>query len=91
MEEDTNLGKAPPIVALFMVLAGAIIAILGRLGAAAIIGGAIALLGCIPASYGLWAGIQQKTQTTLALSILMILVCLGAGFLLLAISIFGWL
>lgn len=88
---DTQLGKAPPVVSIFMVLAGVLIAILGKLGAAAIIGGVIALLGMLPASMGLWTGIQQKTQTTLAFSILMLFVCLGAGILLMAISIFGWI
>lgn len=88
---DTSLGKAPPLVALFMVLAGVIIAILGRLGAAAIIGGLIAGLGVVPSIYGLWTGIQQKTQTTMALAILTLFLSLGVGIILLLISVFGWL
>ena len=88
---DTPTGKIPPLISLFMVILGALISILGGFGVAAIIGGLIAAAGSMPASYGIWTGMQQKTQVTLGLSLLMLLVSLGVGVLLLLLSILGWL
>ena len=88
---DTATGKLPPLISFLMVIVGALISILGGFGVAAIIGGLIALAGAMPASYGIWTGMQQKTQATLGLSLLMLLVSMGAGLLLLLLSILGWL
>ena len=87
---DTPTGKMPPLVALLMVIFGALISIIGGFGVAAIIGGLIAAAGAMPASYGIWTGMQQKTQVTLGLSLLMLLISLVIGVLLMLLSILGW-
>lgn len=88
---DTATGKIPPLVSLLMVIVGALISVLGGFGVSAIIGGAIAAAGCMPASYGIWTGMQQKTQATLAFSLLMLILSLVIGVLLIVLSVLGWM
>jgi hypothetical protein len=68
--------KTPALIAFAMVVIGIAIAVLlhGSIG-----GGVIAAAGAIPACYGMWKGIQQETQGTLAISVTAVLVSLAAG------------
>jgi hypothetical protein len=52
-----------------------------------ILGGIIAAGGAIPACFGMWKGIQQETQGTLALSVVAVLVALGVGAILIVLGI----
>ena len=56
-----------------------------------IAGGVIAAAGAIPACYGMWKGIQQETQGTLAISVVAVLASLGIGALLIVLRVVSWL
>jgi hypothetical protein len=72
--------KLPAMVAIGFVVVGLIIALaIGGVTGGSMIGGVIAALGAIPACVGMWKGIQQQTQTTLAISIGALLLALGVG------------
>ena len=81
--------KTPALAAIGLAIVGIVIAALtnGGVTHGSILGGVIAALGAIPACYGMWKGIQQQTQTTLALSIGALLCALGVGGLLIVIRI----
>ena len=51
----------------------------------------IAAAGAIPACYGMWKGIQQETQGTLAVSVTAVLVSLGVGAVLIVLRVVSWL
>ena len=55
-----------------------------------IAGGVVAALGAIPACFGMWKGIQQETQGTLALSVTAVLASLGVGAVLIILRIVHW-
>jgi hypothetical protein len=84
--------KMPAIVAFVMIIAGCVIAAVGGGGflAGSILGGVIAGAGAIPACYGMWKGIQQETQGTLAISVLAVLASLGGAIVLIALRLFHW-
>ena len=63
--------KTPVVVAFIMVAAGIV----------------IAAAGAIPACFGMWKGIQQETQGTLALSVTAVLASLGVGAILIVLRI----
>ncbi|HEX4419574.1 MAG TPA: hypothetical protein VH165_16790 [Kofleriaceae bacterium] len=84
--------KTPALVAFVMVVAGiAIAAASSGVLHGSIAGGVIAALGAIPACYGMWKGIQQETQGTLALSVTAVLVALAAGGVLIVLRVVSWL
>lgn len=83
--------KTPAFAAFGMVVLGLVIAAIQGLSHGSIAGGIIAGLGAIPACYGMWKGIQQETQSTLALSVAAVLVCLAVGGLLIVLRVISWL
>jgi hypothetical protein len=79
--------KLPALIAFAFVIAGLILGLAMGLTHGSIAGGIIAAAGAIPACIGMWKGIQQQTQTTLALSIAALLCALGVGGVLIVIRI----
>jgi hypothetical protein len=77
--------KTPVVVAFVMVVAGIAISATQGLFHGSLLGGVIAAAGAIPACFGMWKGIQQETQGTLALSVAAVLVSLGVGALLIVL------
>jgi hypothetical protein len=83
--------KTPALVAFGLVAIGLVIAALQGLTHGSITGGIIAACGAIPACYGMWKGIQQETQGTLAASVIAVLVSLGVGGILIVLRIIHWI
>lgn len=83
--------KTPAFVAFALVAVGLAIAAVQGFTAGSIAGGIIAALGAIPACYGMWKGIQQETQGTLAMSVTAVLVALAAGGVLIALRVIHWI
>jgi hypothetical protein len=83
MADPVADSKTPAMIALGFVGVGLLIAILGGISHGSIPGGIIAGLGAVPACFGMWKGIQQETQGTLAMSVIAALVALGVGGILL--------
>ncbi|HEV7557693.1 MAG TPA: hypothetical protein VGO00_19645 [Kofleriaceae bacterium] len=82
--------KSPALVAFALVALGVVIAAVQGLVHGSIAGGVIAALGAIPACFGMWKGIQQETQGTLAISVLAVLASLGVGGVLIVLRIVHW-
>lgn len=82
--------KTPAFAAFGLVVFGLIIAAVQGLTHGSIAGGVIAGLGAIPGLYGMWKGIQQETQGTLALSVVAVLVSLGVSTLLILMRVVDW-
>jgi hypothetical protein len=82
--------KTPAFVAFALVVFGLIIAAVQGLTHGSIAGGVIAALGAVPALFGMWKGIQQETQGTLAISVVAVLVSLGVGGLLILLRVVDW-
>jgi hypothetical protein len=83
--------KTPALVAFVMVVTGIAIAAMRDIVHGSIVGGVIAALGAIPACYGMWKGIQQETQGTLAVSVSAVLVSLAVGAVLIVLRVVSWL
>jgi len=83
--------KTPALAAFGLVVFGLIIAAVQGFTNGSIAGGVIAALGAIPACYGMWKGIQQETQGTLAISVVAVLVSLAAGGLLIVLRVVHWI
>jgi hypothetical protein len=83
--------KTPALAALGMVVLGLVIAAIGGFSNGSIAGGVVAALGAVPACYGMWKGIQQETQGTLAVSVGTVLLSLGVGGLLIVLRVIYWL
>jgi hypothetical protein len=83
--------KTPAFVAYALVIVGLAIAAVQGFTAGSIAGGIIAACGAIPACYGMWKGIQQETQGTLAMSVIAVLVSLAAGGVLIALRVIHWI
>jgi hypothetical protein len=77
--------KTPVVVAFVMVAAGIVISATQGLLHGSLLGGVIAAAGAIPACFGMWKGIQQETQGTLALSVAAVLVALVVGAILIVL------
>jgi len=88
---DVPDSKVPALIALAMVAAGIVIAAVQGLVHGSIAGGVIAALGAIPACFGMWKGIQQETQGTLALSVGAVLLALAAGGVLIVLRVVHWI
>ncbi|MBL0212734.1 MAG: hypothetical protein IPQ07_02505 [Myxococcales bacterium] len=82
--------KTPAFIALIAVAIGIAIAAIQGLTHGSIAGGVIAALGAIPACFGMWKGIQQETQGTLAMSVVAVLVALGVGGVLIVLRVVHW-
>lgn len=82
--------KTPALVAYGLVILGIAIAAVQGFTAGSILGGLIAASGAIPACYGMWKGIQQDTQGTLAMSVVAVLVSLGVGGILFLLRVVDW-
>jgi hypothetical protein len=82
----------PAFVAFGLVAVGIVIAALGHGGLlhGSIGGGILAGCGAIPACFGMWKGIQQETQGTLAMSVLAVLASLGVAAVLIILRIVYW-
>lgn len=83
--------KTPALAAFGLVVLGIIIAAVQGITHGSIAGGIIAALGAIPACYGMWKGIQQETQGTLAISVLAVLASLGVGGVLIVLKVVHWI
>jgi len=83
--------KTPAIIALAMVAVGIVIAAIQGFVHGSIAGGAIAAAGAIPACFGMWKGIQQETQGTLAMSVAAVLVSLAVGAVLIVLRVVHWI
>lgn len=83
--------KTPAMVAFIMVVAGLAIAAVQGLIHGSIFGGIVAAAGAIPACYGMWKGIQQETQGTLAISVTAVLASLAVGAILIVLRVVSWL
>jgi hypothetical protein len=83
--------KTPALVAFVMVAVGIAIAAVQGITHGSIVGGVIAAAGAIPACFGMWKGIQQETQGTLAVSVTAVLVSLAVGGLLIVLRVVSWL
>ncbi|MDQ3369402.1 MAG: hypothetical protein M3680_28585 [Myxococcota bacterium] len=82
--------KTPAMVAFGLVVLGIAIAAVQGFTRGSILGGVIAASGAIPACYGMWKGIQQETQGTLAMSVSAVLVSLGVGAILILLRVVDW-
>ena len=82
--------KTPAFIAFFAVAIGVVIAAIQGIKYGSIAGGVISALGAIPACFGMWKGIQQETQGTLALSVIAVLVALGVGGILIVLRVIHW-
>jgi len=83
--------KTPAFAAFGLVVFGLVIAAVQGLTSGSIAGGVIAGLGAIPACYGMWKGIQQETQGTLAISVTAVLAALGVGGVLIVLRVVHWI
>jgi len=83
--------KTPAIIAFVMIATGVAIAAAQGIVHGSIAGGVIAALGAIPACYGMWKGIQQETQGTLAISVTGVLLALAVGAILIILRVVSWL
>lgn len=92
MGEPVTDTKMPAMIAFVFVALGIVIAAIGGGGLfhGSILGGVLALAGAIPACLGMWKGIQQETQGTLAMSVLAVLVSLGVAALLIILRVVHW-
>jgi len=83
--------KTPVLVAFVLIAIGIAISAAQGLFHGSIVGGIIAALGAIPGCYGMWKGIQQETQGTLAISVAAVLVSLTTAGLLIILRVIYWL
>lgn len=82
--------KTPVFVALAAIAVGIVIAAVQGITHGSILGGVIAALGAIPACFGMWKGIQQETQGTLAMSVGTVLLSLGVAAVLIVLRVIHW-
>jgi hypothetical protein len=90
MSNSVSDSKMPALLAFGFAGVGLLIALITGFSKASIAGGVIAGLGAIPACFGMWKGIQQETQTTLALSVFAVLVALAVGAILIVVGVIAW-
>ena len=93
MGEPVPDSKTPALAALALVAIGVVIAAIGGGGVehGSIGGGILAGCGAIPGCYGMWKGIQQETQTSLAISVGVVLLSLAVGAVLIILRVIHWL
>jgi hypothetical protein len=83
--------KTPAFVAYAFVAIGLAIAAVQGFTVGSIAGGIIAAAGAIPACFGMWKGIQQEGQGTLAISVIAVLIALAVGGVLIALRVIHWI
>ncbi|MEM9494029.1 MAG: hypothetical protein AAGC55_33090 [Myxococcota bacterium] len=83
--------KLPNLVAFLCIIAGLLIGAVGGLGEGSVVGGIVAGFGVVPACWGIWAGMQQKTQGAMVWSLLLLFAALGVGGLLLVLKFIDFL
>ena len=83
--------KTPALVAFVMVVTGIALAAVQGIVHGSIAGGVIAAGGAIPACFGMWKGIQQETQGTLAISVAAVLASLAVGGVLIVLRVIYWM
>ncbi len=83
--------KTPIFVALALAGAGLLLGLILSSGGGKLAGGLIAACGAVPAAVGMWKGIQQQTQTSLAMALGALLVSLGVAALLIIWAIIRFL
>jgi len=83
--------KTPALVAFVMVVTGIALAAVQGIVHGSIAGGVIAACGAIPACFGMWKGIQQETQGTLAISVAAVLASLAVGGVLIVLRVIYWM
>jgi hypothetical protein len=83
--------KTPAMAAFGLVVVGLLLAVLQGVSHGSIAGGIIAAMGAIPACYGMWKGIQQETQGTLAISVTAVIVSLAVGGILIVLRVVDWI
>ena len=79
--------KAPILAALALIAIGIAIAAMHGLTHGSIGGGVVAAAGAIPACFGMWKGIQQETQGTLALAVSAVIASLAVGGVLVVLGV----
>lgn len=82
--------KTPALVAYGLVVLGLVIGAIQGIGDGSITGGIVAALGAVAGCYGMWKGIQQETQGTLALSVGAVLLSLAVGAILIVLRVIHW-
>jgi hypothetical protein len=82
--------KTPALVAFGMIVLGLVIAAMQGLTKGSIAGGIIAAAGAGPACFGMWKGIQQETQGTLAMSVVAVVASLVVGGILIVLRVIHW-
>lgn len=92
MGEPVTDTKVPSLVAFGLAALGIVVAAIGDHGVlnGSLWGGLISAAGAIPACLGMWKGIQQETQGTLALSVIGVLVSLGVAAILIILRVIHW-
>ena len=91
MADPVPDSKTPALAALGLVVIGVVIAALGGLRHGSVAGGIVAAAGALPGCYGMWKGIQQETQGTLAISVGVVLLSLAVGAVLIVLRVIHWL
>jgi hypothetical protein len=91
MADPVPDSKTPALAAFGLVVIGIVIAAVQGLTHGSIGGGIVAAAGAIPACFGMWKGIQQETQGTLAISVGAVIVSLGVGGVLIVLRVIHWL
>ncbi|MEJ7597164.1 MAG: hypothetical protein WKG01_04575 [Kofleriaceae bacterium] len=91
MGHSVTDSKTPAFIALALVAIGIALAAVQGMVHGSILGGVVAAAGAIPACYGMWKGIQQETQGTLALSVGAVLLSLGVGAILIIMRVIHWI
>ena len=83
--------KTPAFAAFGLVVFGLVIAAVQGVTRGSIAGGVIAAAGAIPACSGMWKGIQQETQGTLAVSVIAVLISIAVGGALIVLRVVDWI
>lgn len=91
MADPVPDSKTPALAAFGLVVIGLAIAAISGFKHGSIVGGVVAAAGVIPACIGMWKGIQQQTQVTLALSVGALILSLAVGGLLIVLRVVAWL
>lgn len=91
MGDPVGDSKTPAMAAFGLIVVGLVIAAVQGISHGSIAGGILAAAGALPACYGMWKGIQQETQGTLAISVAAVLASLAVGAILIVLRVISWL
>lgn len=78
------------MIAFALIGVGILIAAMQDLKHGSIGGGIVAALGTIPGCYGMWKGIQQEGQGSLAASVSAVVLSLAVGAVLIVLRVINW-